>query len=61
MPLTPPFFKSDIALPESVFCLDAEWQARFCKEGWLIEEGGCLKASLQGRMRLDYMLGKLLG
>ena len=61
MPLTPPFFAPDIALPESVFCLDAEWQARFCKEGWLIEEGGCLKASLQGRMRLDYMLGKLLG
>ena len=61
MPLTPPFFAPDIALPESVFCLDAEWQARFCKEGWLIEEGGYLKASLQGRMRLDYMLGKLLG
>lgn len=61
MPLMPPFFAPDIALPESVFCLDAEWQARFCKEGWLIEEGGCLKASLQGRMRLDYMLGKLLG
>ena len=61
MPLTPPFFVPDIALPESVFCLDAEWQARFCKEGWLIEEGGYLKASLQGRMRLDYMLGKLLG
>ena len=61
MPLTPPFFAPDIALPESVFCLDAEWQARLCKEGWLIEEGGCLKASLQGRMRLDYMLGKLLG
>jgi oxygen-independent coproporphyrinogen-3 oxidase len=61
MPLTPPFFAPDIALPESVFCLDAEWQARFCKEGWLIEEGGYLKASLKGRMRLDYMLGKLLG
>jgi oxygen-independent coproporphyrinogen-3 oxidase len=61
MPLTPPFFVPDIALPESVFCLDTEWQARFCKEGWLIEEGGHLKASLQGRMRLDYMLGKLLG
>ena len=61
MPLTPPFFAPDIVLPESVFCLDAEWQARFCKEGWLIEEGGYLKASLQGRMRLDYMLGKLLG
>ena len=61
MPLTPHFFAPDIALPESVFCLDAEWQARFCKEGWLIEEGGYLKASLQGRMRLDYMLGKLLG
>jgi oxygen-independent coproporphyrinogen-3 oxidase len=61
MPLTPPFFPPNIALPESVFCLDAEWQARFCKEGWLIEEGGYLKASLQGRMRLDYMLGKLLG
>ena len=61
MPLTPPFFAPDIALPESVFCLDGEWQARFCKEGWLIEEGGYLKASLQCRMRLDYMLGKLLG
>jgi oxygen-independent coproporphyrinogen-3 oxidase len=61
MPLTPPFFVTDTALPESVFCLDAEWQARFCKEGWLIEEGGYLKASLQGRMRLDYVLGKLLG
>jgi hypothetical protein len=50
-----------MAPPASALCLDADWQARFCEEGWLIEEGGYLKASLAGRMRLDYMLGKLLG
>ena len=61
MPLTPPFLAHEMAPPASALCLDADWQARFCEEGWLIEEGGYLKASLAGRMRLDYMLGKLLG
>jgi oxygen-independent coproporphyrinogen-3 oxidase len=61
MPLTPPFLAQKMMAPASALCLDVDWQARFCEEGWLIEEGGYLKASLTGRMRLDYMLGKLLG
>jgi hypothetical protein len=67
MPLTPPFLVQDpflaheMAPPASALCLDTDWQARFREEGWLIEEDGYLKASLAGRMRLDYMLGKLLG
>ncbi len=41
--------------------LDEKWKAAFCKEGWLSESNGYLKTSLKGRLRLDYILGKLLG
>ncbi len=41
--------------------LDEDWKATFCQQGWLLESNGYLKTTLQGRLRLDYILGKLLG
>jgi len=43
------------------FSLDEGWLERFCEEGWLIKETDSIRTTLEGRMRLDYMLGKLLG
>ena len=46
---------------DTAMILDEDWKATFCQQGWLLESNGYLKATLQGRLRLDYILGKLLG
>ena len=45
----------------SKFRLDEAWLDNFCEAGWLVKETDTLATTLEGRMRLDYMLGKLLG
>ena len=46
---------------DSTTMLDEDWKATFCQQGWLSEAKGYLKTNLEGRLRLDYILGKLLG
>ena len=45
----------------SKFRLDEVWLDNFCEAGWLVKETDTLATTLEGRMRLDYMLSKLLG
>ena len=40
--------------------LDTDWMKRFCEEGWLTQNTDILSATLEGRQRLDYILGQLL-
>ena len=48
-------------MKDTTAILDEDWKAAFCQQGWLSESNGYLKTSLEGRLRLDYILGKLLG
>lgn len=56
-PVIPYFLKPE----DTAAILDEDWKATFCQQGWLLESNGHLKTSLEGRLRLDYILGKLLG
>lgn len=43
------------------FQLDSIWRDQFIEAGWLKLDAGRIAATLEGRLRLDFMLGKLLG
>ena len=49
----------DFIHPE--FSLDDKWLEIFCEEGWLNKHENAISTNLDGRLRLDYMLAKLLG
>ena len=49
----------DFLSPE--FSLDTKWLDIFCDEGWLVRDSDAIATTLEGRLRLDYMLAKLLG
>ena len=54
VPIVPPTLFGGYTLPQY-------WLKPFIDEGWLCKTQGTLFATLEGRLRLDFILGKLLG